>query len=192
MPDQGPPTARHVLFFAAVPPEDIKAQMASAWALHGSGESLRHDKLHLSLLSVVETPDLDPVLVTRARQAPGALRTAPFSLRLDRLMTYPNHPTNRPLVMVPDKAGPELNEIASDLRTYLYKAGLATSGSARVSPHVTMAYGPGFPEPRLLDTPIHWRIDEITLIDSHQGKGRHDILGQWKLPEGREQQGFDF
>lgn len=70
--------------------------------------------------------------------------------------------------------------------------GRTASRFAKVTPHVTLAYGPGFSEPRLLDKPILWMIDEITLIDSLQGQNRHVALGQWSLPQDRQQPSFDF
>jgi 2'-5' RNA ligase len=182
----------HVLFFAAVPPPDINAQMAKAWQAFGTSEPFKHDTLHLSIYAVAEADDLDPTLIKRAQQAVNSLRTAPFALCFDHLARFSGDLGNYPLVLATDKSSRSLKELAAELHISCRKRGLTASRSLNVTPHVTLAYGPGFPEKRPLDQPITWNIDEITLIDSHQGKGRHKYLGTWPLPKDRQQPGFDF
>jgi len=182
----------HALFFAAIPPLEIKARMAKTWQAFGTDETFRHGTLHLSIYAVAGTDDLDPILVQRARQAASSLRTAPFTLCFDRLMTFNGRSDNSPLVMATDNPSDELNEIAADLHAACRAMSLAGSRSAKVTPHVTLAYGTGFSETRRLAKPILWTIDEITLIDSLQGQGRHVPLGRWSLPKDRQQPGFDF
>jgi len=182
----------HVLFFAAIPPAEIKARMASAWHDLGTGEAFRHATLPLSLYAVAGMEDLDPVVVHRARQTASALRTAPFTLCFDRLTTFKGRTDNAPLVLATAAASDKLNEIAADLHAACRARGLAGARSGRVVPHVTLAYGRGFAESRMLAAPIFWTIDDVTLIDSLQGQGRHVPLGRWLLPEDRQQPGFDF
>jgi 2'-5' RNA ligase len=183
----------HVLFFAAVPPPDINAQMARAWHASGTGEAFRHDTLHLSIHAVAEADVLDPILIRRAQQAAGSLRTAPFILEFDRVATFNGEPGKYPLVAATEKKShKQLTDIAAELHSACRAMGLTASRSKRPTPHVTLAYGPGFPDVRLLDKPIQWLIEEVVLIDSHQGKGRHVLLGRWPLPKDRQQPGFDF
>jgi 2'-5' RNA ligase len=182
----------HVLFFAAIPPPDINAQMAKAWQTFGTGEDFRHDKLHLSIHAVAEADNLDPILITRAQKAPISLRTAPFTLSFDRLAMLGGDNGKYALVVQTAKANRMLSELAAELHSSCRAMGITASRSKKPTPHVTLAYGPGFPEVRLLDKPIHWIIDEVALIDSHRGQGRHVLLGRWPLPEDRQQPGFDF
>ncbi len=182
----------HVLFFAAVPPPEIKDQLAQAWQTMGTGEPFRYNTLHLSIYSVAGADHLDPMLVQRARQAANGMRTAPFTLRLDRLATFQGSSGNLPLVMTMEGKSHKLNEIAADLHSACRKASLPGSRSTKPTPHVTLAYGHGFPEARLLTTPILWTIEEVMLIDSLQGQSRHVSLGRWPLSEGKQQPGFDF
>lgn len=186
------PRPAHVLFFAAIPPLEIKAQMAKAWQTFGTDEPFRHDMLHLSIYAVAGTDDLDPILIKRARQAAISLRTAPFTLCFDRLTTFSGDPGDYPLVVQTEKASHKLNDVAAELHAACRATGLTASRSAKITPHVTLAYGPGFSETRHLAKPILWAIDEITLIDSLQGQSRHVSLGRWPLPKDREQRGFDF
>ncbi|WP_333814395.1 2'-5' RNA ligase family protein [Tabrizicola sp.] len=182
----------HAVFFAAVPPPEINARMAEAWRDLGTGETFRRDTLHLSIYAVGDMDDLDPILVKRAGQAVTSLRTAPFTLCLDRLMSYDGRPGNAPLVMATDKASGDLSEIAADLHAACRSMSIAGSRSVKVTPHVTLAYGTGFADIRYLAEPILWRIEEIVLIDSLRGQNRHVHLGRWPLPQDRRQAGFDF
>ncbi|MCB1369364.1 MAG: 2'-5' RNA ligase family protein [Rhodobacteraceae bacterium] len=166
--------------------------MAKAWQAFGTGETFRHETLHLSIYAVAGADDLDPVLVKRARQAACVLRTAPFTLCFDWLMAFNGRPANYPLVLATDRTSDRLNEVAAELHTACRAMGITGRRSAKVTPHVTLAYGPGFSKPRKLDEPILWKVDEVVLIDSLQGRGRHVPLGLWPLPQDRQQPGFDF
>ncbi len=183
---------RHVLFFAAIPPPEIKAQMARAWQSFGTGEDFRQDTLHLSIYGVASMDDRDPIVVQRAQTAAAVVRTAPFTLCFDRIMTFNGGPDDFPLVIATDNTSKNTNEIAADLHVACRAMALTASRSPQVNPHVTLAYGPGFPGERLLTKPILWTITEIMLIDSLYGKGRHISLGQWSLPKDRQQPSFDF
>lgn len=187
-------TARktRTLFFAAIPPPEINSQMASAWQSFGTGAPFRQSVLHLSLYGIAELDDLDPMLVQRARQAAPHVRTAPFTLCFDRLMTFNGTPGNLPMVIATDNASSKPKEIAAELHVALRALGITASQSPKVNPHVTLAYGSGLPKTRHLPKPILWTISEITLIDSLYGQGRHVSLGQWPLPHDRQQLGFEF
>lgn len=182
----------HVLFFAAVPPPGIRDQLAKAWQAMGTGEPIRYDTLHLSIYAVAGVDHLHPMLVQRARQAADALRTVPFTLRLDRLMTFNRDPGNCPLVVTTEDKNHNVNEIAADLHAACRRLGLPGSRSKKPTPHVTLAYGPGFAEARMLAAPILWTIEDVMLIDSLQGQSRHVSLGRWPLSAGKQQPGFDF
>ncbi|MFV0386949.1 MAG: hypothetical protein ACK5L9_23595, partial [Paracoccus sp. (in: a-proteobacteria)] len=69
MPNLAPKEAAHFLFFAAIPPDAVTRRMAGAWRVLGTGERFRGDKLHLTLLPVLESPAPDPLLVGQAMRA---------------------------------------------------------------------------------------------------------------------------
>lgn len=192
MPDERTLVGAHSLIFAAVPPSNLTAEMAAAWQSLGTGERLRHDKLHLSIHAVALVEVLDPTLLDRARQVPSFLRTTPFALEFDRLQTFGGNPGSFALVLATEKASAELNAVAAELHAGCRSMGLAASRPVRGTPHVTLAYGPGIPEIRRLERPIRWSINESELIDSIQGQGRHVSLGRWPLPKDRQQSEFEF
>lgn len=181
----------HVLFFAAIPPPGIADAMAEVWNTYGTGARLRRSTLHLSIYQIASADELDPVLVRRARQMPQALRTAPFTLRFDCLKPLSGGAGNPALAIMAD-SNAKLDAIASDLHAAARRLSLPGDRGGRITPHVTLAYGPSFGDTRPIGTPILWTIEEIALIDSHFGKSHHASLGQWPLPKDREQQGFDF
>ena len=149
MPDHRAPTKPnpiHSLYFACIPPDEVKDQLADAWGSTGTGEKLRRDTLHRSIRAVAILTDLDPILVERARSTPPAPRTAPFDLCFDRLMTFGGRPGNCALVLGTDRRNAHANDLAIELHHVLRATGLAPPGRQKVVPHLTLAYGTGFPE----------------------------------------------
>lgn len=51
----------------------------------------------------------------------------------------------------------------------------------RLRPHVTLAYGKGFPEPITLPHPVRWGVDSIWLMQSLRGRGQYVPIAQWPL-----------
>jgi RNA 2',3'-cyclic 3'-phosphodiesterase len=95
-------------------------------------------------------------------------------------------------VLATDGRSARANDLAIQLRHDLNAVGLMPPRQQKVVPHLTLAYGPGFPEIRHLAVPIHWTIRDITLIDSLQGQNRHVVLGNWPLlADSPQQTSFD-
>jgi len=68
------------------------------------------------------------------------------------------------------------------LASHLRAAGLCLPGY-RFDPHLTLAYGVP-PQPSARIAPIGWLAEEISLVVSHHGEGRHeDICRWWLLPQ---------
>ena len=55
------------------------------------------------------------------------------------------------------------------------------SARSRFVPHVTLAYGFNVPADVMRIPPIRFRAEEVVLIASPQGAGKHTQLGQWPL-----------
>lgn len=65
-PDRPP---RPFFFFAARPPDNVVTSIAQAWETLGTGEPLRRDKLHVTLLPVPELPDAEITFARGDRRA---------------------------------------------------------------------------------------------------------------------------
>lgn len=182
MPSAAPsPRPAHVLFFAAVPPEPVAERIAEAWRGAGTRDGFRAATLHLSLLAAAELDRPDPQVTALLQAAAEGLRSAPFELRFDRIVTFGQGPGNHPIVLTVPERSAAVDGLAAELHRAATDAGLALPRLRRITPHVTLAYGRGFAGRRYLTQPVRWTVQEVTLIDSPQGEGRHIPLGRWPL-----------
>lgn len=176
----------HVLFIAAVPPPEVAEAFARAWAAAGTGERFRRATLHMSLLAIAGLDRADPHLAALVGGAARRLRARAFALSFDRLVTFGHGPGRRPIVAATGGRSAAADALAAELHIAIRRADLRLPRFRRLTPHVTLAYGAGFPGYRPLTHPIRWEVAEITLIDSLQGQGRHLPLHRWRLAPGRE------
>ncbi|MDO5704643.1 MAG: 2'-5' RNA ligase family protein [Paracoccus sp. (in: a-proteobacteria)] len=178
-----PVSHHHKLFFAAIPGPSVADALAHAWRDHGNGARFRADKLHMTLHYAAALTEDGPATVAALCDAGAALVAAPFTLTLDRLSCFAGRPDNRALVAQADDPEGRAQRIMEQLRLACVAAGLRPpKGASRtIRPHVTLAYGRDFGPERPLPDPIPWTIDDIVLINSHQGQGRHVELGRWPL-----------
>jgi RNA 2',3'-cyclic 3'-phosphodiesterase len=171
----------HHLYFAAIPPTQIKDRIAAAWQKDGSGGNIRRDVLHLSLQNICPPGLLDPSKVAMAQAAANRLRRAAFTLTFDRLMTFGGGVGKRALVLATDNSNPAANDLAVELRRLLAEVGVRCTTTAKVTPHLTLVYGRAFAGTRYLVDPVRWTIQDVTLVDSLIGQSRHVYLGTWPL-----------
>lgn len=177
----------HNLFFAAQPPAPVADRIEQVWRLAGTDSHFRASTLHLTVLGVEHAAAIDPWLVDHLRHAMAGFHFAPFTLVFDRLQTFRTSADRHdrrdfPIVLATETRDEAMNAFANALRQRLFPA---RRGRVAVTPHVTLAYGPGFAEDRLLASPVRWTVTDITLIDSHVGLTRHVPLGRWPLVPAR-------
>lgn len=185
-------TLPHVLFFAAVPNDTLKNQIALVWRSIGTGDRFRRDTLHMTIQAVAALHETPLSMLDRLHQAAASLRIAPITLCFDRLMTFGGRHDSHALVLATDGQCNCVTNLAAELHHAMTARGLLPPQRRKVVPHLTLAYGLGFSETRYLAEPLHWTIRDITLIDSFQGQGRHVSLGNWPLLDRRQQPSFDF
>lgn len=171
----------HFFFYAARPPADVAEQMADAWQRLGTGEKLRRDKLHMTILLVTDVEAVPDGLLGQLTQAGASVAAPAFDIALDRLATWhQGRGRNNQLVLTSAQGrhpGAEnvaralLQALPEDLRWPQW----------RLIPHVTLAYGKGFAQDLILPEPIRWHVDSFTLTESLRGKGRHLPLVTWSL-----------
>jgi len=172
----------HFLLFVAIPPPGVAAQIEDAWRLANRRDRFRRATLHMTILPVLRTPQLAPGMAEALGRPLDGLDFPAFDLVLDRLTTFgPPRRRDRPLVLVGQQENPAPDALCQTLWQRLAHAGLAVARH-RVTPHVTLAYGKPLPPEGIAVPPVHWRVDELVLIDSLQGLGRHVPLARWRLP----------
>lgn len=109
------------------------------------------------------------------------VRFAPVEITLDAALGFRN-PGNSPFVLrASSDSAARLTQLQAAVRGGLAHEGFLPSSARDFVPHVTLAYtGEHIVEPQPIE-PIRWRSDELFLIRSHQGQGRHEIMGAWPL-----------
>ncbi|UXU76551.1 MULTISPECIES: 2'-5' RNA ligase family protein [unclassified Paracoccus (in: a-proteobacteria)] len=177
----------HFLLLLAVPPPIVAARIEAAWRSIGRRERFRGHTLHMTILPLWRRQAAEPELIEAVRAALAPLSFPAFDLRLDRLTTFgPQRRRTRPLVLTCSQPHPQADALAQECWRLLTAAGLGVA-CHNVTAHVTLAFGrPLRPDP-IAVPPILWRVDELRLIDSLQGQGRHLTLGHWQLGAGTSQ-----
>lgn len=171
----------HNLFFGVQPPAPVADRIERVWRLAGTDSHFRASTLHLTVLGVEHAAVLDPWLVDHLQGAMRGFRFPPFTLVFDRLRTFRTAADRHdrrdlPIVLATGARDAAMDALANALRQRLFPT---RRGRVAVTPHITLAYGPGFAEDRLLAAPVRWTITDVTLIDSLVGLTRHVPLGCW-------------
>ncbi|WBX83490.1 2'-5' RNA ligase family protein [Sphingosinicella microcystinivorans] len=167
----------HCYFLALRPPTLLAttlAMMGSVYRL--AGTRLPADRLHITLAMIgghYEAPQ--PKLVERVGEV---LHDVPLPAQ---------RPVFNQLVRANDRAlltaSEPLTFIESfrhDLVRRLGAAGLAADVPPS-PPHVTLAHGHQWRTGTERIDPISWRADELVLVESHVGAGRHTLRAHWPL-----------
>jgi RNA 2',3'-cyclic 3'-phosphodiesterase len=170
----------HTWFFALRPSAEdamrIQAHAASLLSSHGiAGKSIDAKRLHITLELVGH--DVDASRVEAACRAGDVVKRAALDVRFDAAMTF-SAPSG-PFVLL----GGDGLDVVRELRTTLAFA-MADQGFSPVrsyEPHMTLGYDPRHRAPRFSIEPIGFRAVEFTLVKSHIGFSRHELLRTWPL-----------
>ena len=182
-----PPTPTDRLFFAIFPDAPAReaiAQLAQAIGeQHGlRGNSVRSDRLHVTLHHLGDYAELPARLVEEAISAGGRVIAAPFNVEFDHVASFATRAEKKPLVLLGKEGDSPLQRVRKRLGTALIEAGQGKHVTRDFTPHVTLRY-----ERVLLPAqdvaPIAWTVREFALVHSLLGKTEHRILQQWKLQD---------
>lgn len=181
-PAVAPP--KHTWFFALRPDAADAARVdAFAKGLLTSlrlqpGKRIGPDRLHITLELVGH--DIGDDVVDAACRAADSLRLAPFEVRLEAARTFPA--PSGPFVLLCPK-GSEGLQGAHELRTALAFA-MADQGfkpGRSYEPHMTLCYDPRHRVELVDIEPFSVRFAEFSLVKSHIGLSRHEVLRTWAL-----------
>lgn len=174
MPDR----PKRPLYLMVKPTPDVLPHLARQRAALGiDADSYSLDRLHSTFLRLGET---SRETLSLARRALDALRAEPFPIGFDAV-------------------DGNLLKGCKGLRALnAFQRGLASHMRARDCPviahdfwlHLCLAYTDPVPARRLAIPPIRWTVEEVQLIESVHGMGRHIEHGRWRLASG--QGAFDF
>jgi len=175
----------HRLFFALVPPESVREQIAATASVlreNGSVEArwVKPARYHVTLAFLGDYPSLRPSLLEAARAAVGKVRVAPFTWLPDQVASFTGR--RPPCVLRSTQASPALQTLWEQLRRELSLVRLGGRIERSFTPHVTLAYGQrDLPAP-IEVAPIAWPVDRVILLHSEVGSSDYETLGSWRLP----------
>lgn len=177
------PAPQHHLFFAVLPePAVAQAAMQLAQALiarHDLRCQPRPQRLHVTLASLGWEPALSARQLAWARTAAEQVRAAPFTLQLDRALSFPRAArAKQPCVLCgPAQADGGFLALHAALHGALWPA----RPLPPVTPHMTLCYSHGaVPEQPV--APLVWAVNRFVLLHNVRGsQGPYQVLGDWPL-----------
>ena len=177
-----PAQPEHHLFFAVLP-DAPTAQAATALAQslierHELHAQPRAERLHVTLMSLGWEPRLSAEQLAWARTAAALVRVPPFTLRLDRVLSFDRPPrAKRPSVL----CGPDAHGGFYALHVALHAALWPTRPVPPVMPHMTLCYSHQA-VPAQAVAPLEWTVSRFALLHNQRGSsGPYELLGEWPL-----------
>lgn len=166
---------RHRLFIGFHPPAAVIPEMGWIRDAFRSRRRVPDDQLHMTLLPFPLYPSLPEPLARHIIRILSAVELPSCRIIVDRLVLG-----RRSALLQPSEPLPELRSFQRMLAGLVRQAGLQALEGHRFSPHFTLFYdgpvGPG----AYID-PISWTAEELVLVHSFHGQGRHETLARWPL-----------
>ena len=109
-------------------------------------------------------------------------RAAAFEVELNRVGSLKNATGTYPLVLTQSGGNSALGRLHQGLLMELAQSqhGILKRNDPKFMPHLTLLRDEQFVDEASIG-PVAWLVDEIVLIDSEQGAGKHHTLGRWPL-----------
>ena len=180
------PTDR--IFFAVFPDASARPRIGALAQeqkhAHGlKGKPIALDRSHVTLFHLGDHLELRADIVAAAQVAAESLAAAPFDVSFDRVASFRGKARNLPFVLRADEGAEGIAALMAFQQTLgeaLKKNGLAQWVGTQFTPHVTLMYDDQ-PVAEQLVEPIGWTVDELVLVHSLIGQGKHVPLARWPL-----------
>ena len=161
---------------------------------HGlRGRSLGPERFHVTLHLIGDfAGGIPPQVLAGALDAarPVAAATPAFHIGFDRVASFTRKRRNRPLVLLGSSGVGTATLLQEALLASLQAAGLAGPPASRFVPHLTLLYDDIALAPQAIEA-LTWRVDELLLVHSLLGRGRHEVLAALALGGVRRGQACD-
>ena len=176
-----PAQPRHTWFFAVRPDADdavrLDALGADLMASHGvSGKRTGPERLHVTL-DLVGHDDLAPNLMDAACRAADAVRLPAFDVRFDAVLSF--DAPSAPFVLVGGTGLDAMRALRVELACALADQGFKLP--LPYEPHMTLCYDPRHRVTRTAIAPVVFRASTFSLVRSHIGQSRHEVMRSWPL-----------
>lgn len=136
------------------------------------------DRYHITLLPIGDVRYLPALLIAQLIDVLASFRAEPFELTLNRLDGNALK-GSRPAA---------ITGFQQQLIEHLLSNGFPVD-DYDFRPHLSLTYGEWQPRSAAIP-PMSWRADELLLIKSYYGQGRHEIVDRWPLAA--RQHSFDW
>lgn len=177
---------RHDLYFMVRLPFEVAQAVASLRARLNAGDRRPSSPIALERLHVTLIPlgsyerSVPPAVLGLAMRAGALVESAPFRVSFDTLQSL-GPPTELGAVGLTGHGNGLLTRLRRQLIDALGKSGWPDQLiRPHFRPHVTIDYHHTFVGARSIELQA-WEVTEFLLIDSHYGKGHHEVLAQWPL-----------
>ncbi|HYP71650.1 MAG TPA: 2'-5' RNA ligase family protein [Variovorax sp.] len=174
------------LFFAVRPDARTASRIESlAQELrrcHGlRGNSLGAERFHVTLHLIGDFADgIPPSVLARALDAarPVAEKASPFDIGLDTVASFTRKRRNMPLVLLGEEGVQGVAQLQQALLASLTAAGLVARPEPHFTAHLTLLYDDIPLAPQRTSEAVVWRVEEMLLVRSLLGRGRHEVLAR--------------
>lgn len=147
-----------------------------------SAKPRRPDLSHISLYRIGSYRGLPEEAAFAAMQAASTVRRRSFQVEFDRAVSFGGG-DNRPLVLWNREGNAELKALHRELDEAMQLTGFANDDGGKFEPHMTLLYqGHLIPEV-MLERPVTWTVRDFVLVNSLQGKAKHEHLCYWLLSD---------
>jgi len=173
---------RYRLFFAALPPEPVAAQVLAAGqrlqAQFAIEAALRLP--HVALYGLGEYDGIPHDVIEAVRPVADTIRAKSFDAVFDAVQAL--DAPRQPVVLRCGKGLFGFVALQRAIGTALAGAGAdRPQFDSRVTPHLTLFYAGGSIPEQTLDEPIAWHVEKFFLILSLQGHKHYESYGEWSL-----------
>lgn len=138
------------------------------------------DRLHVTMLHLGTWHGIPGDLRARIQGMASRIDRPPFRLQLDRMGNLGRAKGQKYLVLRSADRPQALFDLHRDLVFAAAMARLSPKASG-FEPHITLVYNHQRAVPTRAVDPISWRVDELAVIQSITGEGRHINLGSIRL-----------
>jgi 2'-5' RNA ligase len=167
------------IYIMAKPPSTPRRQIEQLRRTLDIDNRYGAEKLHSTLLPLGDGRDLPQTSFERIRIAVESLCAEPFDVAFDRVQGN---------ALVGGRALAGLRSFQNSLAQRLRAFGLLIP-EYDFHPHISLTYGQ-YRERNISLPPIRWTVDEILLVRSIHGRGRHEVLHRWSLVSWQGSFGF--
>lgn len=161
----------------------VHAQRLLNHGYHGPSRPMAPERLHATLVPLGSyTHRIPPHILRVALHAGALLEEAPFRVCFDTLQSRGPRQSPGTVELAGHGAGVQpLYRLRRQVIHALLKAGWPEEWiRPGFYPHITLDYEHDPVCARAFE-PLSWDVNEVLLVDSHYGKGHHEVLARWPL-----------